>query len=106
MKKRKSKTAARRSQWRKFSEEFRAKAGNKCAVCGSTERVQAHHLLEKKSHPDLLFEERDLICLCARHHFMTHHGRHYELLAWLERNRPEQFSWLMEQAGKSGVFSA
>lgn len=73
-----------------------------CEICGSPERLQVHHILPKKQHPGLLLEERNLITLCARHHFILHRGRELEFMAWLERHRPDQFAWIMERAAEYG----
>ena len=73
-----------------------------CEVCGVTERLNVHHILSKKTHPALTFDHDNLICLCARHHFLLHHGHEWEFAAWLKANKPEQWAWICEQAAKNG----
>ena len=43
-----------------------------CIVCGSSEALQAHHLITKGSRPDLRYNEDNGITLCWRCHHMIH----------------------------------
>lgn len=87
--------------WKELSAKIRADIG-KCEVCGATERLNVHHCLSRKTHPALVFERDNLICLCARHHFLLHHGHEWEFMAWLEANKPAQWAWVFDQARKNG----
>lgn len=44
---------ARAKAWKALSAKVRAERGA-CEICGATEKLQAHHILPKKQHPDLL----------------------------------------------------
>lgn len=92
---------ARNKAWRELSAHIRAERGA-CEICGATEKLQVHHVLPKKQHPDLLLEENDLICLCARHHFLWHHGHDVEGIVWLADNKPAQWVWIAERARQYG----
>lgn len=87
--------------WKELSAEIRAGAG-KCEVCGSAERLNVHHCLSRKTHPAFMFERANLICLCARHHFLLHHGHEWEFAAWLKEHKPDQFEWVAGKAAENG----
>lgn len=101
MKRRGKRNSSRAKAWRELSAKIRAETGA-CEACGSTERLNVHHVLSRKTHPAFTFEPKNLICLCARHHFLLHHGHEWEFMAWLKENRPEQFEWVAEQACRNG----
>lgn len=88
---------ARNKAWKELSLKLRTERG-RCEVCGEPAQV-VHHVLEKRVHLDLWLEEKDLVVLCHRCHFMAHRHRSFEFHAWLAKNKPEQFAWLMDQVG-------
>jgi len=49
--------------WRKVRKAFIAEY-NCCAICGSTENLTVHHLLDKSRYPKYQFEWNNLITLC------------------------------------------
>lgn len=59
------------------------KENYKCAACGSTKRLQVHHVLPFSNRPDLELDFSNLITLCMdvdECHFRLGHGgsfRHY-----------------------------
>lgn len=50
----------------------------------------------------MLLEERDLVVLCRRCHFMAHRHHAAEFHAWLASHKPDQWAWICEQAAKNG----
>ncbi len=51
------------------------KRGNyKCAMCGSTERLEAHHIKPIKDFPDLRHELENGMCVCHQCHYYGIHG--------------------------------
>ena len=79
------------------------KAVGCCEICHSTERLQAHHLLEKSVWTSLARDLSNGICLCEDHHlFNTQISAHgittavAEFLIWLEEWRNGQFVWYQE----------
>ena len=52
---------------KKWREMIKIEFGNKCIVCGSTERLNCHHILPRE---DKRFRHEPLngILLCAKHH--------------------------------------
>jgi len=47
-------------------------ANYRCAICGSTDRVVAHHTIWYCQAPDLGANMDNLICLCHTHHCIAH----------------------------------
>lgn len=57
--------------WKALSHHTKKEAEFKCAVCDSTENLQAHHK-HYKNHGDITKEVDDLVCLCADCHAKIH----------------------------------
>jgi 5-methylcytosine-specific restriction endonuclease McrA len=62
----------RSKEWKEKRDQFRNTWGNKCACCGSTEKLHIHHL-----NYECLGNEtfKDVILLCKGCHLSTHNGR-------------------------------
>lgn len=54
--------AARSPKWAAFSKRFLR--GKVCAVCGSAEKLEAHHIQPFHLHPELELDESNLLPLC------------------------------------------
>ena len=82
---------------KEWSKKVRDRDGNKCAVCGRTDLVQAHHIVQKKYDKELRFDLNNGIALCPRHHsfgkWSAHMGSFF-FTCWLEQNRPNQYAYL------------
>jgi hypothetical protein len=80
--------------------------GFMCRICGSTEQIGTHHIINRSlGGDDSLF---NLITLCFSHHRKLHDG-HFDLTEWLismyeSHPRPIWFRWLesMEELKKRG----
>lgn len=99
-KKRKTKQPSVRSQLQKWSKAVRDRDGNKCFLCGSTERLNAHHLLPKKMWSKEKLDPRVGITLCCKCHsfgkFSVHRGAGDVLLMEkLRQEQPEQYYYLL-----------
>lgn len=57
-------------EWRKLSAAARARDQGECALCGSTNRVQAHHRVHRREGGEDTLD--NLISLCARCHRHAH----------------------------------
>lgn len=99
----KKERSLKRRAWKELSAKTRAERGA-CEICGATDRLVVHHILWRRTRKDLVLEPNNLICLCAKQHFVLHRGHEVEFLEWLRRNKPEQFEWVMEQARKFNQF--
>ena len=67
----------RSSQWPKVRAEF-LKTHSTCAVCGSTKKLQVHHIEPYHLHPELELDPKNLITLCKKHHLEFGHGGNYK----------------------------
>lgn len=76
-----------------------------CAVCGSTENINAHHLLERRYYPHLRTDPMNGICLCAAHHIGRYsaHKNGFWFTFWLRANRPEQYKWIKANIGGDSI---
>jgi hypothetical protein len=85
---------------RLWSKTIRRKWGFKCAICGSTEGLQAHHLIAKKAGGCLLRHDLNCgVCLCSRHHgkwgaYDSAHSGHLSFAIWLSDNHPSMWKWI------------
>lgn len=96
----KQKKVSLRTKLLNWSKEVRERDGNKCFLCGSTERLNAHHILPKKMWGKDKLDPRVGITLCCRCHsfgkFSVHRGAGDVLLMEkLREERPEQYAWLL-----------
>ena len=48
------------------------KRDKKCVICGSTDRLNAHHLIHKKTNPELSLNINNGVTLCELHHYEVH----------------------------------
>lgn len=89
-----------RTQLKNWSKAVRARDGNKCFLCGSTERLNAHHILPKKMWSKEKLDPRVGITLCCKCHsfgkFSVHRGAGDVLLMdKLQKEHPEQWSYIL-----------
>lgn len=54
--------------WRKVIK----KRDQSCAVCGSKNNLDAHHIIHRSKYPELSFLENNGIILCRTHHYEAH----------------------------------
>lgn len=97
----KQKKVSLRTKLLNWSKEVRNRDGNKCFLCGSTERLNAHHILPKKMWSKEKLDPRVGITLCCRCHsfgkFSVHRGAGDVLLMEkLRLERPEQWRYILE----------
>ena len=69
-----------------WSKVVRNRAGNKCEYCGSTKKVQAHHIIPRTKWA-LRYDLENGIALCYRHHFHFAHKDALAFTAWVETKR-------------------
>lgn len=43
-----------------------------CIICGSTDKINAHHIIHKKFSPELSLNINNGITLCRTHHYEVH----------------------------------
>lgn len=57
---------------RRWTRAIWRKAGSKCEVCGSTDDLTAHHILDRKRFPDLRHNKHNGLLLCRECHDKRH----------------------------------
>lgn len=57
--------------WAKIVKEL---DNNKCVVCGSKERLEAHHIKSKSEYPELSNALENGVTLCRSCHYSAHEG--------------------------------
>jgi len=73
---REKRKSRRSSRWDETRDKF-IETNPVCAACGSTDRLQVHHILPFRVRPDLELVESNLIVLCMGEnecHLMIGHG--------------------------------
>lgn len=94
----KKKTPSLRRQLEIWSKEVRERDGNKCFLCGSTEHLQAHHILPKHGWKDYRLDLNNGITLCAACHnfgkWSVHKGASLFFYLKFAEERPFQFNYL------------
>ena len=59
------------SKWARMVKDI---AGNRCAICGSSEKLEAHHIEPRSLRPDLVNDLNNGLCLCHTCHYWYHDG--------------------------------
>ena len=71
-----------------------------CVICGSMDRLNAHHIIPRENHETKL-ELNNGLSLCPKHHFfcrkISAHNNPVGMFFWLETNRAVQLAWIREQ---------
>jgi hypothetical protein len=83
-------------------EYIKQRDGNKCVICGKESRLNSHHIITAKC-SKTRFEIDCGITLCALHHQLgisSAHGSPWVIYEWLEKNRPEQNKWFLDNRNK------
>ena len=58
----------------KWAKAVKERDGFKCCVCGSTEKLNAHHIKYKAEHPENSLKIENGITLCRTCHRIAHKG--------------------------------
>lgn len=62
-------------KWKVLAKAVKTRDGKKCVECGSTEGLHLHHIKAWSSHPELRFDEDNIITLCSQCHKKAHARR-------------------------------
>jgi hypothetical protein len=72
--------------------------GFKCVVCGSANHLNSHHIVSRAVKA-LKYDLNCGITLCVLHHQFSHilsaHKNPFVFVIWLQKNRPEQYAYLV-----------
>lgn len=69
----------------KWKRDIREKYNHKCDKCGSSEKLNTHHLYNWSEHPDKRFDIENGVLLCEKCHILFHH------IYGQRNNTPEQY---------------
>jgi len=76
------------------------RAGNKCVLCGSVDRLEAHHMITKGSCAFLRYSLENGVCNCGRCHFRFHNQDSQGHWEYLLTHRPKDYYFLKENKHK------
>ena len=62
------------SKHNKWARQVKDRAGRVCQFCGTSARLEAHHIIPVCVAPDLETEVSNGVCLCHHHHLAAHGG--------------------------------
>lgn len=71
----------------RWAKEVKALCDNRCAYCGTDERVEAHHIKPRGLFPQLVNDLTNGIALCHKHHLYAHGGSYYRVRLQKELGR-------------------
>lgn len=60
--------------WKRKRKEIRTLYKNKCAICGSCDSLEVHHIISMAVLPQLKLDNNNLILLCSRCHKLVHNN--------------------------------
>lgn len=84
-----------------WAQAVKARAQNKCEVCGKTERLHAHHVIPRTNYSTRYLVENG-VCLCYKHHFYWAHKDALDFSYWFRTNRHNDF-FLIESERRSSI---
>jgi hypothetical protein len=58
-------------EYKKWRKSVYRRDGFKCVICGESHTLEAHHILPKRTNPELVFNVDNGITLCKKHHEYT-----------------------------------
>lgn len=77
-------TTRNKSAHTKWSKQVKQRAQSVCQYCGTTDRLEAHHIVPVHIAPDLELSIDNGVCLCHHHHLAAHGG------IWSDKGRRMQ----------------
>ena len=102
----KRKTAEQKEEKEKekaWSEDIRSSAGWVCSICGSPNRLHAHHIIPRE-HERFKFDLENGIALCAKHHKfcrnISAHNNPMAFFLWLQKYHYVKFITAVENTKK------
>lgn len=83
-----------------WQKSVRERDGNKCVICGSTEKLNVHHIIPREN-AFFRHEQANGIVLCVLHHRFSFeispHQAPFNFFNWMQDNREEQMNILREK---------
>lgn len=93
--------------WAKIAKE---QQGNKCQICGSSEFLNAHHIVPKEKKDNALkYDLQNAIVLCPRHHKYSYdlspHKNPLTFFALFTAAYPTKYNYLLKHASDIKVYT-
>ena len=86
----------RSPEWKALRQQALQRDGHKCCLCGSTARLNVHHIFCRKFFGDLKLDIDNLLTVCSKCHFRIHKSvGNFEVLIWLKDNRQQQYDYII-----------
>ena len=83
-----------------WADAVKDRDGRRCVICGSPERLNAHHIIARENH-ETKYEIMNGISLCTLHHFfcrqVSAHNNPIGFFIWLEKHRPETLVYIKQR---------
>ena len=92
------KARIRRRLMKLWTMAVHAEFGEKCAVCGSTNLPNAHHIESRIMFKGLRYDPMNGVLLCPTHHKFGQDSAHMAgcwFARWLANNLPERFDYVL-----------
>jgi len=97
--KKQSKALKNRNKWKELSTRLRLQKPN-CEYCEKEPSTQVHHIVSKYYKKSLLrFDEKNLICLCSKCHFIFHKDP-VSTIFWFEIHRRPDYLKILNELGE------
>ena len=84
-------------KFKEWAKSVKERDGNKCIICGKTERLNAHHIIPREI-KEFRFDTDNGVTLCPKDHkwrlLISAHRNPFTFYIWLEKYRTEQFKRL------------
>ena len=85
---------------REWADKVKDRDKRRCVICGSPERLNAHHIIARENQ-ETKYDVENGLSLCPLHHFfcrkVSAHNNPMGFLIWLEKNRPSQLLYVKTQ---------
>jgi hypothetical protein len=81
-----------------WAEFVKVRDGRRCVLCGETKYLNAHHIITFKC-VHTRHKTQVGISVCSKCHklgIVSAHGTPWILYEWLQKNRPEQWKWFLD----------
>ena len=92
---------------KEWSIEIKSRFNSKCAVCGETKLLNAHHIIPR-SNKIFRHDVMNGIALCPKHHMfsrgMSPHNNPFVFHIWFETYHPENFDYLKRKLRENELF--
>lgn len=99
---------AARDRWAAVRQVVIRREDGLCAVCHRPhDRMNVHHILDRRAFPEIAFDPINLIALCPScHKFSPYTSAHkcpVYFCEWLKKNRPEQYARAVEYLDRTSA---